>query len=163
MRVAEDDDATNTYRQKWDIDSLSSDVYDLAAEIIDAAGNKTVLKVARLAVDNDDPDNVQISNIEAITPGAPEIEFCTRKSASCSTGQSGRTDSTLRVMMSLAMSSDTSFADPSIPAFPPSAARARTLVRSDGHRSRTDLSLHPVSAVTQPESRAFRRARSSGP
>jgi hypothetical protein len=69
------DDATNTWSKRWNIAPMSTELYDVQAIIKDVAGNETVLKVQRLGYDNTDPTPLDITNIVAITPGAPAIVF----------------------------------------------------------------------------------------
>ena len=45
------DDATNTWSKRWNIQPLSTELYDVAALIKDVAGNETLLKVERLGYD----------------------------------------------------------------------------------------------------------------
>ncbi|MFB3908434.1 MAG: FlgD immunoglobulin-like domain containing protein [Candidatus Eisenbacteria bacterium] len=67
------DDGTNSWWQKWEIQDLSTDLYDIRATIEDVAGNVSVLGLTRLGYDNDEPTDVAISRIETVEGG--DIEF----------------------------------------------------------------------------------------
>jgi len=69
------DDATNSWWVKWDIHERATELYDIAARVMDVAGNETLIRIDRLGYDADAPTPLAVTNIEAITAGAPEIEF----------------------------------------------------------------------------------------
>ena len=61
--------------QKCIINNLDTELYDLKAVVYDVAGNYTELRIDRLASDETPPTPLAITNITAITPGAPAIVF----------------------------------------------------------------------------------------
>lgn len=67
------DDHTNAWMQRWNINSLGTDLYDVQPEIVDQAGNASWLgPVERLALDVTPPTDVNITNI---TDGAGNPAF----------------------------------------------------------------------------------------
>jgi hypothetical protein len=67
------DDRTNTWMQRWTINSLGTDLYDVDAQVVDQAGNASWLgPVERLALDVTPPTDVAITNI---TDGAGNAAF----------------------------------------------------------------------------------------
>ncbi len=80
------DDRTNTWMERWGINSLGTDLYDVDAQVTDSAGNSAFLgPIERLALDVTPPTDVAITNITDGT-GAQAFVFHPNGLTDISTG-----------------------------------------------------------------------------